>query len=288
MLLRLFSHIILFSLLTTHAVSQDTLPGLKVVNRSGKVIVSWVNPFRDVVLINIQRSPDSLKNFKTVLGVADPSAITNGYRDTKAPDMNQFYRLYVQQEAGKYFFTRSYRPVVDNMKPRPKSPSPVAGKPNEGEAPLKADTAKSVVTAVPSRPSAKATVPVTGPMRDEKKVSGPDSLTSQKKKTSNTLTPKSDTVRKAPPPPPPPPPPPVNIYTNSQGQVVIIVPEDKKNIYTLKFFTDSGTSLFTLNKIKESRLTLEKTNFHNSGWFRCELYETDKLKHTYKVFIPKD
>jgi hypothetical protein len=40
--------------------------------RSGKVIVSWVNPFKDVVLINIQRSTDSLRNFKTILTVADP------------------------------------------------------------------------------------------------------------------------------------------------------------------------------------------------------------------------
>lgn len=273
MQLRRFSHIILFSLLATPAVSQDTLPALRVVNRSGKVILSWVNPFRDVVLINIQRSGDSLKNFKTLQSVADPTAINNGYRDANPPDKKQFYRLYVQQEGSKYFFTGSYRPTVDGVKPNAKPAGPVAVKPSGGEALTKANSDKTSAI---------------GPTLEEKKIPGTDSLTGRKRKPSKTLNQNPDTARKATPPPPTPPPPLVNIYTNSQGQVVIVVPEDKKNIYTLKFYTDSGTWLFTLNKIRESRLTLEKTNFHNSGWFRCELYETDHMKHSYKFFIPKD
>jgi hypothetical protein len=83
-------------------------------------------------------------------------------------------------------------------------------------------------------------------------------------------------------------PPPLALYTNTQGQLIIVVPENKKELYTLKFFTDSGTPMFTLNKIRESQLTLEKTNFHNSGWFRCELYEHEKLREKYRIFIPKD
>lgn len=258
-------------------------------NRSGKVIVGWVNPFRDVVLINVQRSPDSLKNFKTIMGIPDPTALTNGFMDAKAPDQKQYYRLFVQQQGGKYFFTRSYRPVIDSGKTKPKQSTPASTRPSEGEVVAQGDTLRTMPIPVwPKKETGNP--PVSVQANEGKKNPRLDSMAGQKKKFPGTTNLKTDSAKiaAAPPPPPPPPPPPVNIYTNSQGQVVIIVPEDKRNNYTLKFFTESGTQLFTLNKIRETRLTLEKTNFHNAGWFRCELYETEKLKHTYKIFIPKD
>jgi len=285
--LRHFSRIVLFCLLANHAFSQDTLPGIRVVNRSGKVIVGWVNPFRDVVLINVQRSPDSLKNFKTILGVPDPTALTNGFLDAKAPDKKQYYRLFVQQQGGKYFFTRSYQPVTDSGKPKPKQTPPVAARPSAGEAVAQGDTLRAIALPVPTK-AGKAEPTAAVPGKEGKKNARPDSLAGPKKKIAGTPIPKTDSTKITAAPPPPPTPPPINIYTNGQGQVVIIVPEEKRNVYTLKFFTDSGTSLFTLNKIRESKLTLEKTNFHNAGWYRCELYETDNLKWKYRVFIPKD
>lgn len=110
--------LLVFLLLATlePAFSQDTLPAFTAKNRFGKVIISWTNPFKDVVLINIQRSPDSLKGYKTILAVADPKAVTNGYLDNKAPNTTQFYRLYVQQEGGKYFFSAPGQPIVDSSR----------------------------------------------------------------------------------------------------------------------------------------------------------------------------
>jgi hypothetical protein len=88
-----------FGLHPAHA--QDTLPRFTVKNRFGKIIISWVNPYDSMIQLNIQRSSDSLRNFKTILSVPDPSAVTNGYLDTKAPDTKQFYRLYVQRGGGQ-------------------------------------------------------------------------------------------------------------------------------------------------------------------------------------------
>jgi hypothetical protein len=104
-----------FGSLTLEA--QDTLPNFSVINRGGKVIISWVNPFDSLVQISIQRSPDSARGYKTIMTVPDAKSVTNGYLDGKAPNATQFYRIYVQQPRGQYFFTLIKRPVVDNSKP---------------------------------------------------------------------------------------------------------------------------------------------------------------------------
>jgi hypothetical protein len=80
----------------------------------------------------------------------------------------------------------------------------------------------------------------------------------------------------------------VFVHTNNQGQVVIALPPEKTNQYTLKFYREDGTPLFTMNKIRESQLTIDKSNFIRSGWFKFELYENNQLKEKNKFFIPKE
>jgi hypothetical protein len=222
--------------------SQDTLPRFTVKNRFGKVIISWTNAFSDVVLINIQRSPDSLKGYKTILAVADPKAITNGYLDNKAPNTTQYYRLYVQQGGGKYFFTAISQPVVDSSRSTPgnNSSNYQLAKNNNGS--FKFANGKF------GEDSTVAKVP---PLRD---VFIPS----------------------------------IFVHTNAQGHVMIVLPDNKTNSYTIKFFKDDGTPLFTMNKVKESQLIIDKTNFQKAGWFRFELYENGVLKEKHKFLIPKD
>lgn len=274
-------YIALFLACGMNAFAQDTLPRISVKNRSGRVVVSWTNPFPDVVLINIQRSSDSLKNFKTILGVADPGSVTNGYLDAKAPDTKQFYRLYVQQSGGRYFFTDAYRPVLDTIKPKPK------------QTPAQAKTAPA--TKPPSSPSESAKqepeAPQPAPIENagqEGQSFRPEKNSSQKVKFSNTKPLGADSARVVSVPVKEMKPPPVYVFVNSLGQVVIIIPEDKKNLYTLKFITETGVPAFTLHKIRDSHLTLEKTNFHTAGWYRCELYENDKYRDKFRVYIPKE
>jgi len=216
--------------------SQDTLPRFTAKNRFGKVIISWTNAFTDLVQINIQRSPDSLKGFKTILAVADPKAVTNGYLDSKAPNTTQFYRLYVQQGGGKYFFTPASRPIVDSSR----TVSYQMAKNSNGV--IKLSNGKM------GEDSSKIKVP---PLKD---VFVPS----------------------------------IFVHTNPQGHVVIVLPENKANAYTIKFFKDDGSPLFTMNKVKESQLIIDKTNFLKSGWFRFELYENGLLKEKHKFQIPKD
>ena len=215
---------------------QDTLPDFTVKNRFGKVIVSWTNPYDSTVQISVQRSADSLKGFKTILTIPDPKAITNGFLDAKAPNTTQYYKLYVQQPGGKFFFTKSRKPVVDSSKTV------------KYELASNKPTGIKFLNGVPQTDSAKAKVP------DLKNVFTPS----------------------------------IFVYTNPDGNVVIALPEQKIKAYSLKFYLPDGTQIFQMSQVKETLLTLDKSNFHRSGWFNFELYENNILKEKSKLFIPKD
>src|SRR4029077_20823979 len=71
--------------------------------------------FEDIRQISIQRSFDSLKNFKTILTVPDPSNPQNGYADSKADNDHMFYRLYILLDKGVYLFSDTKRAVWDTI-----------------------------------------------------------------------------------------------------------------------------------------------------------------------------
>ncbi|MDP4261525.1 MAG: hypothetical protein Q8941_03230 [Bacteroidota bacterium] len=96
--------------------AQDTLPKFSVKNIGNRhIVIDWVNKFETVKQISIQRSFDSLKNFKTILTVADPAAQLNGYADTKADNDRLFYRLYILLDKGVYLFSDTKRPAWDTV-----------------------------------------------------------------------------------------------------------------------------------------------------------------------------
>jgi hypothetical protein len=95
--------------------AQDTLPKFSVKNvGGGRIIVSWVNNYQVVKQINIQRSFDSLKSYKTILSVPDPMNKENGYADTKATNDHMFYRLFLVLDGSQFIFTNSKRPIIDS------------------------------------------------------------------------------------------------------------------------------------------------------------------------------
>jgi hypothetical protein len=96
--------------------AQDTLPKFSVKNAgNNRIIVSWKNNYQVVKQISIQRSSDSLKNYKTILTVPDPKNKQNGYVDTKAANDNMFYRLFIMLDGAMYIFSSAKRPTVDSL-----------------------------------------------------------------------------------------------------------------------------------------------------------------------------
>jgi hypothetical protein len=270
--------IFMLSILCCPAFSQDSLPNLSVKNKSGKVILSWTNPYVDVVQINIQRSQDSLKGFKTILTVADPKAVTNGFLDSKSPNTMQYYRLYVQQDGGKYFFTGSFKPVLDTTKAKPKTATAKAVK--KPETPATENPSTAIISAESTEPD-KVEVESGSNNKIVKNSVG-------RKKLSNTQPIGVGEVEADAPADQEFHAPSVHVYTNPQGHVIMVLPPEKTNQYTLKFYKDDGTPLFTMNKVRDSHVTLDKTNFIRSGWFRFELIENNAIKEKNRFFIPRE
>jgi len=96
--------------------AQDTLPRITVVGINNHVLISWTNLYFNLTTINIQRSFDSTKNFRTIGTILDVKNKKNGYADNKPPYHKMFYRVFVSFEGGTYLFSKSYRPVTDTSK----------------------------------------------------------------------------------------------------------------------------------------------------------------------------
>jgi len=113
----LFVLLIIIAFPRSDMYAQDTLPKISVVDRFGKVIISWKNVYGATITnINIQRSTDSIKRFTTIGSVLNPLNIENGYVDSKSPGGKIFYRVFVAFDGGDYIFTHSYRPVIDTSR----------------------------------------------------------------------------------------------------------------------------------------------------------------------------
>jgi hypothetical protein len=303
--------LILCLLLTTILPAQDTLPRFSATARGpGKILISWHNKYRDATQISIQRSADSLKNFTTLLTVPDPRLPENGAMDNKAEHPNYFYRLFIVLENGNYVFTPSHRPhsrseekaVVAVQKEKEKEKEEEVD-----EAVLRSANTRLLVVS-PSAEKSKIRTPATIHSLPELtlantviirkgdsllgQLSGPavqnfrDSLIRKTKDTlifidGDTLLIKpfiAKDVYKAS----------QYIYTGKLGNIQVSLPEAAQRHYAAKFFDDTDKLLFELSEIKDPKLTLDKTNFHHSGWFHFELYDGDQLKEKNKFFIPKE
>lgn len=109
--------------------AQDTLPKITVTQLGKKVLVSWNNPYYNATNIMVQRSGDSLKNFKTIGSVLNVGPGVNGFTDTKEfIPSDQYYRVFISFTGGTYVFTKSHQPVLDTTKAIPPVEEPKVAK----------------------------------------------------------------------------------------------------------------------------------------------------------------
>lgn len=212
--------------LTFAGSAQDTLPRFSVNNvGNNRIIIGWVNAFGPMRQISIQRSHDSLKNYKTILSVADPNAVHNGFADTKAPNDHMYYRIFYVLGTGAYYFTAAKKPRLDIAR-------------------TESVEVSSLQTGVVTK-------------KDSTALKNPGFVPS------------------------------FYVYTNNTGDVFINLPDADKKVYSLKFFDESNTFLFDIKGIKETGLTLDKTNFYHAGWFWFELYNAEKLVERHRFYLTR-
>lgn len=231
---RLF-YLFVFGLLAITVQAQDTLPKFSVKNvGSNRIIIGWVNKFPAMRQISIQRSHDSLSNYKTILSVTDPNAVQNGFADTKAPNDHMYYRLFYVLGNGTYYFTNAKKPFIDTAKT-------ITG-------------TNSNTTTVLSKSATDTVIKTNGTVVIKK----PEFVPS------------------------------FYVYSNPDGNIFINLPDADKKEYRIKFFEENGAYLFEIKNIKESGLTLDKSNFYHAGWFKFELFDEDKIIERHKFYISKN
>ncbi len=95
---------------------QKTIPTIYVKNVNNKILISWVHNFNvPIVTLNIQRSTDSLKNYKTIGSVLSPQSKENGFADLTSTYNNLYYRVFVAFNNGTYLFSNVVRPSIDSV-----------------------------------------------------------------------------------------------------------------------------------------------------------------------------
>jgi hypothetical protein len=277
-------------------IQQNPLPEFSVTTRGGgRIIIGWQNAYPVVTQISIQRSFDSLRNYKTILTVPDPTVPQNGFVDTKAPTDFQYYRLFIVLDSGKYLFTKPKKAIFDTSRVvQAETPAPnprIQENVNKiAQSPAAKEKTNNPVAEKPAEPERifylKKGDTLIGQLVEKNIKRLRDSILRQ---TKDTLTFKTaDTLLIKPFIPKVVYRPSLYVFTARDGNVTIALPEVSTKKYSIKFFEEDATPLFELKQVKESPLTLDKANFLHAGWFRFELYENGQLKEKHRFYIPKD
>jgi hypothetical protein len=79
-----------------------------------------------------------------------------------------------------------------------------------------------------------------------------------------------------------------HVFTQKDGYVRIVLPENADKKYSIRFFEEDDSFLFEIKELKETPLLIDKSNFIHAGWFKFELYEEGKLKEKHKFQIQRE
>ena len=248
--------------------AQDTLPNFSIADLGqNRVRISWVNPYENCIQLNIQRSFDSARNFRTIFSAQSPQLPQNGYIDNKIGGNNMYYRIFYVLQGGGYFFSKSMR-IGQGFESNPIAPS------GNGEQLIKIRVADSVIATIPYAQYRR--------FRDSIIYQTKDSLftVNDQEVVLKRYNPQTSLITTWQPS--------GYIFTNREGYVIMRLPDVKNKNYTLTIYDSDGKVLFKINHVKEPELVLDKSDFMHSGWFSFDLHDNEHLVEHNKFYIPKE
>ncbi len=259
------------------AAAQAPLPEFTVSDKgSGRVVISWVNPFQSVVQIAVQRSYDSVKRFSTIYSAPSPELPQNGFTDIIAPGLRVYYRIFYSLEGGAYFFTRVKRPGRD-----------VA---TTVEIDLRRDNATEQMKEALKQPdklfSIKLADTLFATLKSEAYKRFKDSILTQTKDTLSVLP--NDTILIKPYIAPYIFKTSNYVYPDKEGYIILNLPDALTKKYGLVITEEDDTPVFDIKHVKAIYLTLDKADFYHSGWYKFELWEDGRLKEKNKFYLAKE
>ena len=279
-------------LVTYSSYSQDILPHFSVRQLSPeRVQISWKNPYKGCNQLAIQRSYDSLRFFKTIFSPQSPELPQNGFIDnTPAPGVKVFYRIFYVLADGNYFFTKSQMPVVSTDKKETET--------KHDKSVIKKDTVQTEMQDEPeidtvvvkpihwvsifkkSKDSliTKIDIDFFKKYRDSVRIKTKDTIVTVgiDEYMIKPFVPKP--VWKAS----------KYLFTNTDGYIILKVPELQKHYYKIIFTEEKGDEIFILNNVTDEYLMIDKSNFPHAGWFFYIMYEDGKVFEKNKFFVESD
>lgn len=290
--------------LTNHLYAQiDTLPDFSLTNVNGSIQIQWLNPYKNIIQLNIQRSKESNKNFITIHSSPNPSARFYKYTDKTAPTDSCYYRIFMLYEGSNYQFSKVKRPVKSEKTP---AYIPVSEKEIQEAAPealRKPEIIRNIST--PKKDSENLSVnskannentagqPISGISKPQHHHSKRDVILEVQHNINSSLKPGEIILRSEIKPAPV-----INtkktwipsdfVFTGEDGNVIILLPEVNKRQYSITFLKEEGRPLFQLPKIEQSPYSLDKVSFLKSGWYYFELRESGKVVERNKFLITRD
>ncbi len=289
-LLTLLISSMLLSAVFSPAEAQDTLPKFTVEDKGGgRIIISWRNPYPNLIQLAVQRSYDSLKRFSTVYSTTSPELPVNGFSDKVVPGLKPYYRIFYVMQGGAYFFTQSKR----GTELSPGSQGTVKetdSRRDQLDAEL-VDAAKgvrkdSVVYAPDHEFHIKIADTLYATLITAQFFQFRDSILTKTKDTLYQLN--NDTILLGVYVPPFTQRTSEFVFTDKDGYIVIKLQDADKKRYDLLFMEEDETPVLELKAIREPYLILDKTIFYHGGWFKFELKENNRIKERNRVFLAKD
>ncbi len=249
-----------------HVLAQNPLPDFKVDNLGkDRIRIGWLNDYgNNCVQINVQRSFDSTRFFRTVFSPLSPELPENGFIDTKSSFGTVYYRIFYVLQDGLYFFTSAKHPATGY----------------DATETLIQDNFDDFIVTINLEDSVLAQLhyaqfkifrdSIVNKTKDSLFVLAKNQVLLKKFDSNNIFIPS------------------IYVFTNSDGLVNINLPNTNQKKYSLKIFDNRGKPMFFIHHINESQLSLDKTNFMHAGWFTFELYEDEKLKERNKFYLQRD
>lgn len=232
-----------------------------------KVKVEWTNPYgENIVQLNVQRSWDSARNFRTVFAPLSPELPQNGYIDETAGYTGMYYRVFYVLEDGSFFFTKAKKVTTGLDFTNDVTEDQIADK--DFQVTIHDDD--SVIAQLSYEQYKKFKDSMVNYTRDTLySLSDADVLVRYFNNGINWI-------------------PSAYVFTNNDGYLQIYLADALQKNYRLRIFDENHKPLFNIPHVNETQLLLDKTDFMHAGWFYFELYENDRLKERNKFYIPKE
>lgn len=286
-----FTTLVLICLvLGIRAAAQNPLPDFNIDNKGdGRVVISWQNPYSNLIQLAVQRSYDSLKRFSTVYSATSPELPQNGFSDKITPGVRVYYKIFYVMVGGTYYFSNSK--LANTVAQQVTITTAASRRDLLDESLLKKVTAENLLTNPDLyEPQRLYTVLVNdAPFQEMFTIQLKyfrDSILTRTRDTLMQVSNDTILVKQFVPP--------FEVrgsqyvYIDKQGYVVVNLPDAATKRYDLVLMEEDETPVLELKQIKEPFFMIDKSNFYHAGMYKFVLWENGRMKERNKFLLPKD